>query len=249
MSPGYKSYRRSFDHSYTLGVYPTLELLIHRPKITSSVILDSKGAKNQGVVKIRSLCRRQGIEIIESDRLVEKLSRRGNTYAVGVFQKESQPVEFQKNHLVLVHPASRGNLGTIMRTMAGYENNDLVIIEPAADPFDPRVVRASMGAIFQLRLSRYDQFADYWGTFPGHHLYPLMTDGEQPLPRVDFQLPWALIFGEESSGLGKEYHQYGTSIRIPHSEAVDSLNLAVAVGVCLYQTRIGNPDSAQAAEG
>jgi TrmH family RNA methyltransferase len=249
MSPGYKTYRRSFDHSYTLGVYPTLELLIHQPKITSRVILDRKGAKNQGVAKIRSLCRKQGIEIIESDRLVEKLSRRGNTYAVGVFQKESQPVEFQKNHLVLIHPASMGNLGTIMRTMAGYENNDLVIIEPAADPFDPRVVRASMGAIFQLRLSRYDQFADYWGTFPGHHLYPLMTDGEQPLPGVDFQPPWALIFGEESSGLGKEYHQYGTSIRIPHSEAVDSLNLAVAVGVCLYQTRIGNPDGAQAAEG
>jgi TrmH family RNA methyltransferase len=67
-----------------------------------------------------------------------------------------------------------------------------------------------------------------------------MTDGKIDLPDADFQQPCSLIFGGEAAGLDPEYHQFGTSIRIPQTDAVDSLNLAQSVGIALYQAWIAH---------
>jgi TrmH family RNA methyltransferase len=233
-----KRYQKDFDHSYCLGVYPTLELLQFQPEIAQGVILHSKGRDNQGVRKIKGLVEELDLELIENDRLVNKLAVRGNTYAIGVFQKFSSRLKRTKNHLVLVHPSSMGNLGTIMRSMLGFGFQQLAIIKPAADPFDPKTIRASMGALFQLNLQTFNNFSDYWGRYKEHNLYPLMTNGKESLPEITFKHPYSIIFGEETSGLPNEFLQYGTSICIPQSPAVDSLNLALAVGICLYHSWI-----------
>ncbi len=233
-----KRYQKDFDHSYSFGVYPTLELLAYRPESVLAVLLHSKGLENQGITKIRNLCREQQIEIIENDNLVNKLASRGNTYAIGVFQKLNVDLDPAENHLVLVHPSSMGNLGTIMRTMLGYGKYNLALVEPAADPFNPKVIRASMGSVFQLRIKSFREFTDYWGSYADHSLYPLMTNGKIALPEVEFQPPYSLVFGEEASGLGDEYLQFGTSTRIPQHSAVDSLNLALSVGITLYHSWI-----------
>lgn len=235
MIPKLKRYQSDFEHSYCLGVYPTLELITYQPQTVLEILLHSKGSKNQGVDKIRQLAGNLQIDIQENDRLVEKLSQRGNTYAIGIFQKYEMRINPQENHLVLVNPSSMGNLGTIMRTMVGFGYHDLAIIEPAADAFHPKVIRASMGAFFQTRIKNFRSFTDYWGSQANHTLYPLMTDGKIALPDAILEKPYALVFGDEGSGLGQEYHQYGTSLRIPQAEEVDSLNLALAVGITLYQ--------------
>lgn len=229
-----KKYKKDADHSYCLGVFPTLELLEHQLDQVLGVIVHSRGADNSGVQKIRRICGEHNLELNENDRLVEKLSQRGNTYAIGVFQKFTRELAFDANHLVLVHPSGMGNLGTILRTMVGFDHRQLAVIEPAADIFHPKVIRASMGALFQIRVQTFPQFTDYWGTFSNHALYPLMTDGEVNLSEAAFQQPYSLIFGEEASGLEDSYRQYGTSIVIPHSPAIDSLNIALSVGISLY---------------
>lgn len=235
MDPKLKRYQTDFEHSYCLGVYPTLELINYQPQSLLKILLHSKGSRNQGVNKIRQQAENLQIQIHENDRLVEKLSNRGNTYAIGVFQKYAGAINLSHNHLVLVNPSSMGNLGTILRTMVGFGYHDLAIVEPAADIFHPKTIRSSMGALFQIRSQYYRSFPDYWGSHANHTLYPLMTDGKISLSEAKLEKPYALIFGEEASGLGSEYHQYGTSLRIPQMKAVDSLNLAVAVGISLYQ--------------
>jgi TrmH family RNA methyltransferase len=233
-----KRYQKEFDFSYCLGVYPTLELLTYQSDSVISILIHTKGEGNAGIKKIRHICQERKIEIIENDNLVNKLASRGNTYAIGVFQKYSSSLDPSGNHVVLVHPTSMGNLGTIMRSMLGFGKHNLVIIEPAADPFDPKTIRASMGSIFQLSIKSYQKFTDYWGSHPGHNLYPLMTDGIHPLSEVKFDSPYSLVFGEETSGLGKEYQQFGKSIKIKQDDAVDSLNLALSVGITLYHSWI-----------
>jgi len=235
MSSKRKRYQADFDYSYCLGVYPTLELIKYQPQAVLEILLHSKGSNNRGVEKIHQLAGNLQINVHENDSLVEKLSERGNTYAIGVFQKYTSRINPQKNHLVLVNPSSMGNLGTIMRTMLGFGFHDLAIIKPAADPFHPKVVRASMGGAFQLRFQTFRSFTDYWGTHAKHTLYPLMTNGKISLPEAVLEKPYALVFGDEASGLSEEYHQYGTSLRIPQADVVDSLNLALAVGITLYQ--------------
>jgi len=230
-----KRYRSDFPHSYCPGVFPTLELLQQRPDLVQAVLLDSKGDQNRGIDKIKEICRKKKIEIIQNDKLVRKLSKRGNTYAIGVFRKEMSRLDQNSNHLVLVNPSGMGNLGTIMRTMLGFGFKDLALIEPAADPFDPRAVRASMGALFYLRIATYSAFSDYWGSYAAHNLYPLMTIGARALPSVQFKPPFTVIFGEEAAGLSADFTQYGTAVCIPQQDNIDSFNLAVSVGITLYQ--------------
>jgi TrmH family RNA methyltransferase len=231
-----KRYQKDYDYSYCPGVYPTLELIAQRPAEVIGIILHSKGADNAGITKIRRLADQGQIEIIENERLVEKLTNRGNTYAIGVFKKYQSNLELGKNHLVLVNPSSMGNMGTMMRTLLAFGFTNLALVEPAADHFHPRVIRASMGAFFHLNIRRFRSFPDYWGSQSDRTLYPFMTDGKIDLPEIEFKAPYSLIFGGEGAGLDQDFHQYGQSIRIPQNETVDSLNLAQSVGIALYHS-------------
>ena len=211
-----------------------MELLSHRLADTLGVIAHPKGAENSGVVKIQEICQNNAIPFEFQEKRIPRTGARENDYAVGIFKKNETRLDASANHVILVNPSGMGNLGTIIRTMLGFGFRDLAIIEPAADIFHPEVVRASMGAIFQLRFTRFADFDRYRETYP-RNFYPLMTDGETPLPEAIFEPAFGLVFGPESAGLPKEYHRYGTSISIPQSTAIDSLNLAVSVGLALYQ--------------
>jgi len=229
-----RRYKKKFDHSYAIGVFPTLELLKYRPDNTLGVVIHSKGQKNQGVIQILRICQKEEVPVHINDKAVSRLTNRGNDYAIGIFQKRSPSLDHQSDHVVLVNPRGMGNLGTIMRAMIGFGFRDLAVIEPAADIYDPKVVRASMGAFFQINTATFSNFEIY-RKMSSRHIYPTMTDGEVTLDNVSFQSPFAVVFGNESSGLDRSYHNIGTSVRIPHSKAIDSLNLALAVGVTLYQ--------------
>jgi len=229
-----KRYKKNLSHTYAFGVFPTLELLEHKPQEVLKVILGSKGELNEGVKKIQSICKQNRIPIETDDRSINRLSPRENVYAVGVLSKYHLPLDSLADHLVLVNPSGMGNLGTIIRTMLGFGLRDLAIIKPAADIFDPRVIRASMGALFQLRFEHYNKFDDYRQSHQRNY-YALMTNGKTPIVEATFISPFALIFGNESSGLGEEFHQFTSSIMIPHNQTIDSLNLAISVAIACYQ--------------
>jgi len=232
-----KRYKKDFEHSYTFGVFPTLEMLHHQKENVLRVLLHPKGTENQGVAKIQETCQRASIPLEIQERVFPRLGVRENDYAVGVFKKYTIPLDQSSNHLVLVNPGSMGNLGTIMRTMLGFGVNDLAIITPAADHFDPRAIRASMGAIFKLRIATFSDFEAYQKEY-GRSYYPLMTNGEHLLHEVEYSPPFSLIFGNESSGLADEFRAFGSSISIPQTDEIDSFNLAVAVGISLYQANL-----------
>ncbi len=230
-----KRYRKDYAHSYSFGVFPTLELLRFQTPQVLRVLASSRGLKNEGMLKIEATCRQHGIPFEVNDKLVDRLAPAENVYTIGVFWKYRQPLQQSAQHVVLVNPADMGNMGTIIRTMVGFDVPNLAIIRPGVDIFDPKVVRASMGAIFQLAFEYYDSFDLYRQAFQSHKLYPLMTNGRATLKEVRFERPFTLVFGNESSGLPDEFLEIGTSVRIPHSDRIDSLNLPVAVGIALYE--------------
>ncbi|MEN8172887.1 MAG: TrmH family RNA methyltransferase [Chloroflexota bacterium] len=233
-----KRYQKDFEHSYALGVFATLELLQHRPEDALGITLHPKGMRNEGVEKIHALAGKHDIKVEINEKAINRISPRGGIYAVGVLRKTSTSLNRERNHVILVNPSDMGNLGTIMRTMLGFNYQDLAIIQPAADHYDPRTIRASMGAIFQTNIAVFDDFEAYQDVHQ-HQLYPLMTGGEVPLPEVDFQAPFGLVFGSESSGLPEAFEEVGRSISIPQSEKIDSFNLALSVGITLYQASLG----------
>jgi len=112
------------------------------------------------------------------------------------------------------------------------------VIKPAADIFNPKTVRASMGAVFKINFEMFETFEQY--KFAGHQMFPFMLDGKLTLNDCPPSKLHTLIFGNESSGLDSFYTNVGTSVRIPQSEHVDSHNLCVAVGIGAYTFAIRN---------
>ena len=152
-----KLYKKGDDTTYTLGVFPTIELLKTKPQQVVRVVVHSSIEKNKGYPLIQKLCQQNHIPIDIHDKTIEKLSPKSNCFAIGVFKIYSDEL-MEGNHVVLVNPMDMGNIGTIMRTMLGFGYLNLVIIRPAADIFDPKVIRASMGSLFHLNIVYYDDF-------------------------------------------------------------------------------------------
>ena len=228
-----KAYKKDFDYTYTLGVFETIELLKNRPDLVLRVYIKSNSYKNKGIPIIDEICREKHIELIESDNTIQKLSKKDNCFAIAIIKKYEMTLQ-EGNHVVLVNPGDMGNMGTIMRTMLGFNYYNLAIIRPGVDVFDPRVLRASMGAMFHLNIEYFDSFEDYLKRFPSHDIYTLMLKGATNIHKVESKEGYhSLVFGNESSGLPDEYLDYGKSIFIPHSHHIDSLNLSMALGMTL----------------
>lgn len=230
-----KRYRKDFTHSYANGVYSTIELLNTRPEHVLKVIISVSGEENEGVGKIRKLCAKHGIPIEVNDKAINRICLKGKHLAVGVFNKYLTSLDKDKNHLVLVNPSDMGNIGTIARTMSGFGIVNLALIRPAVDFFDPKAIRASMGSIFQLNIEYFDDLTDYQKTF-AHNLYLFKTGNSSDIREVNFKNPFALVFGNEGSGLPDNLPVKGQNVSIPQNGKIDSLNLSVAAGIALYES-------------
>ena len=234
MLPKLKKYDKKFDHTYTFGAYPTIDLLRLKHEQVVEVVINPEGEKSDGVSSVVQLCREKNIPINYSKSVIEKIAFKENTYVVGVFKKYSLKLQKDKNHVVLVNPSNAGNLGTIIRTMIGFEISNLAIITPAVDIFDPKVLRSTMGAFFSLNFEFFTSIEDYQKDYK-NNLFSFMLGGSEELSQVKFTEPYSLVFGNEGSGLDSKYSKLAKPVYIKHSDAIDSLNLSVCVGIVLHE--------------
>jgi len=234
--PKLEPYDRQLSYSYALGLYPALNLMEKRPGRARRLLLHPGGIEGEGIAKLRRVCEALGVREEFAERVIRRESQKDNCYAAVVFNKYQDELAQNAPHVVLCQISDAGNLGTALRTCAAFGVRDVAVVRPAVDHFDPQVVRASMGAIFGVRVAVYDDFGAYRGRYPAHSLYPFMLGGSAPLEAVIRGRPevYALIFGNEQTGLKDAYMDVGQSVRIPQSSEVDSLNLAVAIGIAVY---------------
>ena len=234
MSYTVKRYKKEENESYTLGTTLTIELLKNKPEKVKIVLLHSH-IDGSGAEEIKSICAQKNIPYETNDKAFNILSQKENCFSIGIFEKFTDDIEKEKDHLVLVNPSNSGNLGTIMRTALGFGVKDIAIITPSVDVFDPKTVRSSMGAIFGLRISHFPTFDEYLSTVSKRNVYPFMLKAKYSLSQAKFVSPASLVFGNESSGLPDEYLKKGEPIIINHGKEIDSLNLPTAVGIALYK--------------
>ena len=233
--PPLKPYSSDLPYSYAPGVFPSLALMAAAPQRAMRLLL-SERAEGDGVEKLRAVCREHHVREEIADKALSRISGKQNCYAAIVFEKEQSALDATAPHVALHHPMDEGNLGTIQRTLLGLGIRDLAIVRPCADPFDPKVVRATMGALFSMRVRLYDDFEAYRAEFPEHALYPFMLDSSCLLEEAVRRIcqPYTLVFGNEGAGLPPEFAIYGQAVRIPHSNDIDSLNLSIAAAIGAY---------------
>ncbi len=248
----FRKYRRDGDVTYSLGAYPTMELLLHRPEQARCVLVHS-AASAEVAERVSRLCASRGVSLLRGcDRALERIREKESCLVAGVLNKEAPPLSKGTDHVILVEPGDAGNLGTILRACLGFGVRDLAVVGQGADIFHPRVIRASMGAFFSMRIERFADF-DAYRRFHGkdREFYCFMPGGELRLGRFPAPAgtPFGLVFGNEARGLPESFRRVGKSVAIPQSPDVDSLNLALAAGIGIYEFTKGRDFTEAAGDG
>ena len=235
--PSLFAYKSDLDYSYAPGIFPGMECLMHRPDKVRRLLVHSSAAGREGTDRLRALAEELDVRVEEADRALARISGKENCYAAAVFEKFEDELNPESPHVVLHNPGDSGNVGTILRTALGLGIGDVALVRPCVDLFDPKTVRASMGSLFQLRVKVYNTFGEYREAFPDRALYPFMLDASVPLREAVREKPerWTLVFGNEGKGLPKEFSAMGQAVRIESNDRVDSLNLAIAAGIGIYE--------------
>ena len=131
-----------------------------------------------------------------------------------------------------------GNLGTIIRTANAAGAAGVVLVGQTTDPFDPAAVKASMGALFTLPVAHAATPAEFfgWAAAVGVTVVTTSARAGQIFWDASYPRPLALLLGAEGAGLPSEVLARGDrQVQIPMSGTAESLNLAVAAGLLLYE--------------
>ena len=187
-----------------------------------------------------------GLVLEASEKVLGAITRRDNPQmVVGVFQqrwaalKDIRPADGDV-WIALDRVRDPGNLGTVIRTADAVGAKGVILVGETTDPFSVETVRATMGSVFAVPVARAGVEAFLaWrkgvqATFVGTHL-----KGSVDYRTVDYAKgPVVLVMGNEQQGLPDELAAACDElIRIPQAGRADSLNLAVATGVTLYEIR------------
>lgn len=234
-----EKYNKDNDYSFSFGAFPTFELIKHKSEQCECVILHSKLKISDDIKNLLAICKENNIEVYYDDKAVNKINNKENCFVVGVFKKfEGKNVD--DKHIVLVNPSDMGNIGTIMRTMLGFDIKNLIVIKPCVDVFNPKVVRASMGAIFSLNIVEFGSVEEYLESNQNKK-YFFMLNGKKELGSFkNLHKNYDLVFGNEASGLPEFLLNVDESVVIKHSKNIDSLNLPISVAMAIYEFNKNN---------
>ena len=175
-----------------------------------------------------------------SEAVIEKLSKRNAAQGIiatfALFDTTLRDRQVAGHELVLVldRLQDAGNVGTLIRTADAVGVAMVALIEPCVDVFDPKVVRASMGSLFNVPLVLTADVPELFGWLERGGLRLV---GADPVQGVWAMNPGgtALVLGNEARGLSDDIRPYLREwVKLPIVGKAESLNVAVAGGVLMY---------------
>jgi len=166
-------------------------------------------------------------ENVEPELLAEVSTLAHPPRVVAVFRREDLPRGTRPVTLALWHVADPGNVGTLLRAADAF-GAGVALSDGCADPTGPKAVRASMGSLFRVPLSGFDE--------PAGKRVALVPSGGIPLPELDSGGEIVLVLGAERDGLpGEILDRCEERASIPQPGGTESLNVAMAGAIALYE--------------
>jgi TrmH family RNA methyltransferase len=187
-----------------------------------------------------------GLVLEVTEKVLSSVTRRDNPQmVVGIFHTrwhnlvdiKPKPGE---TFVALDRVRDPGNLGTIIRTADAAGASGVILVGETTDPFSLETVRATMGSVFSMPLIRTG-VAEFlqWQKTSGTTMVATHLKGAIDYRKADYKTrPVVLLMGNEQAGLPDELAAAaGTKVRIPQQGRADSLNLAIATAVMLFEAR------------
>jgi len=214
-----------------------------------TLVFAKAGRGNAAVEKVAVRTVAAGGTVLEvSEKVLVAITRRDNPQmVVGVFSQKFLALRDIRAHdgdvwVALDRVRDPGNLGTVIRTVDAVGAKGVILVGETTDPFSVETVRATMGSIFAVPVTKATPEAflawrnSFSGLVAGTHL-----KGAVDYRSVDFSRgPVLLMMGNEQQGLPDNLAEScDRLLRIPQAGRADSLNLAVATGIMLFEIRRG----------
>ncbi|BAE82059.1 hypothetical protein DSY0270 [Desulfitobacterium hafniense Y51] len=209
--------------------------------------------KNESWPQLAEALKVKGVPVIEVDeRVLRKMSDTENPQGILAVVKQSRWT--WDDFIEIVNPAGRsaipmllildgvqdpGNCGTILRTALAAGVTQVCLTEGTVDLYNLKVLRSTMGAIFSLNIATHCQPEEILKVCRSHKIPVFVGDAEgTDLYETHFAQPMALVVGNEGNGPSAAFRGPGVKrITIPMSHQVESLNVAMATGIILYEVR------------
>jgi TrmH family RNA methyltransferase len=215
---------------------------------TIRTLIYAKTAKSKPLVeKIAARTITAGGQVLEvSEKVMGSIARRDNPQMVaGIFEARWTPLgdirpKKDETWVALDRVRDPGNLGTIIRTADAAGASGVILVGETTDPFSLETVRATMGSVFAVKLARASarEFVK-WQKASGSRMVATHLAGAVDYRTINYRdKPIVLLMGNEQAGLPDELAGEADALaRIPQAGRADSLNLAVATAVMLFEAR------------
>ena len=216
--------------------------------VIPQILLFQAGTGESGIARgLIDGALKAGAECLEvSAAILEKLAARENPQTmIGVFaQRWAEPPGIDTLGagdvwLALEEIRDPGNLGTILRTVDAFGAKGVILAGACVDPFSRECIRATMGSIFAVPIVRMtrDALLEWRAGFSGEVIGTHLT-ARADVRAAGVKGPALLVMGSEGPGLSEALTAACTSlVKIPMAGKLDSLNLAVATAITLFELR------------
>lgn len=160
--------------------------------------------------------------------------------AVVAMPEQDTNLDYDKKPLIVALEAIQdpGNLGTILRTAEAAGVDMVILSKGTVDLYNPKVVKATMGAIFRMRIVRNVDLTEYLEMIKleGVSIYAANIEATQYHYGANYKKSTCFLLGNEGKGLTEESAKIATDhIKIPMVSTAESLNVAMAMGILVYE--------------
>jgi len=154
------------------------------------------------------------------------------------------PIEPYSRVLAVFQVQDAGNMGTLFRSAEAFGFRGVLLTEGCCDPYNPKVVRSSMGSLFRVPFTQNEKWetCQDWLRQKQFHVYALAAQATQPLSQAKLSPPMAYWVGSEGAGLPEALIQScEASVSIPMTGQVESLNVGVAASLAMFWAHFQTP--------
>lgn len=235
-----KKYRDEYNEYVIEGVKLLQEAIQESVEIETIVVCDGCEKSPEFDSKLLyEMAKRNCIIVPEKifHTLTDLMNPQG-IMAVAKKMKNNHKINYEQELIVILNNIQDpGNLGTILRTIDSANLNQIIVTKGTVDVYSSKVVRATMGAIFRVKIIEIEKLEGTIKEIKSHKFKVLGTDLKTDKSVYDISYyKTAVIIGNEANGIGESILNLADEkMKIPMLGRTESLNASVATGVIVYE--------------
>ena len=235
-----KKYRKEYNEYIIEGAKIVQEAIQEKVKIKQIII--SENAINTDLIlnHLKEELQKINYIIVPSNifKLISEVEKPQGVLAIIEKEKQEENIDVNQDIILALDDIQDpGNLGTIIRTADSVGLNQILISKGTIDPYNPKVIRSTMGAIFRVKIIECENLGQTLKNIQKNNYQIVVTDLNTDKSIYDIKLQKnVIIIGNEANGVSEEIKNMAdTRAIIPMFGKTESLNASIATGVILYE--------------